>query len=270
MRAYRVAYDGRAYHGYQRQPDVPTVEDALLNALEEAGLDFEGTPDGWAAAGRTDAGVSALAQTVAFDAPEWLDPRAFTARLPEDVHVWASASVPGDFHATHDAKRREYTYFLHAPEPAPDRAAEIEAALSGEHDFHNLAADEAGTVRDLTIESEREGPFRVIRVSTDGFPRQLVRRLVAVYDRVRRGQADLDFLERVLGPDTLPGPEGVEPAPPDPLVLTDVAYDVSFSSDPEAVEMAAGRIEDRIRRDRARAAVGETVLAGLSESGDNA
>lgn len=269
MRAYRVAYDGRAYHGFQRQPDVPTVEDALLRALDDAGLEFEDVPDGWAAAGRTDAGVSARSQTVAFAAPDWLGPRAFTARLPADVHVWASASVPADFHATHDATSREYTYFLHAPDPAPERSRAIEAALSGDHDFHNLAAESTGTVRDLSIESSREGPFHVIRVRADGFPRQLVRRLVALYDRVRRGAADLAFIDRVLDSEPLPGPKGIQPAPAHPLVLTDVTYDVAFTRDPEAVNMADRAFEDRIRQDRARVAVGETIRAGLGP-GDNA
>ena len=61
MRAFRVAYDGRPYSGFQRQPDVPTVEDTLLDALRALGV-FEGSdvPPGYAAAGRTDAGVSAL------------------------------------------------------------------------------------------------------------------------------------------------------------------------------------------------------------------
>ncbi|MFB6218385.1 MAG: tRNA pseudouridine(38-40) synthase TruA, partial [Halobacteriaceae archaeon] len=64
MRAFRLAYDGRPFHGFQRQPDVPTVEGALLDALDALDIPFAGdTPSGYAAAGRTDRGVSAVAQT---------------------------------------------------------------------------------------------------------------------------------------------------------------------------------------------------------------
>ena len=124
MRAYRIAYDGQPYHGFQRQPDVPTVEDALLSALRaldvlEAGGD---TPPGYAAAGRTDAGVSALAQTVAFEASDWLSQAALNSELPESVSAWASAAVAPDFHATHHASSREYTYFLYAPAASEDSA----------------------------------------------------------------------------------------------------------------------------------------------------
>ncbi|PSQ01729.1 tRNA pseudouridine(38-40) synthase TruA, partial [Halobacteriales archaeon QS_5_70_17] len=87
MRAYRVAYDGTTFRGFQRQPDVPTVEGALFGALAALGVydPDEHRPEGYAAAGRTDAGVSATAQTVALAAPDWLTPRALNAELPADV-----------------------------------------------------------------------------------------------------------------------------------------------------------------------------------------
>lgn len=78
MRAHRFATDGRSYHGFRRQPDVETISEAILDALRE--LDHVGreeVPPGYAAAGRTDAGVSAVARTVAFEAPDWLAPAAF-------------------------------------------------------------------------------------------------------------------------------------------------------------------------------------------------
>ncbi|MDZ7850028.1 MAG: tRNA pseudouridine(38-40) synthase TruA [Halodesulfurarchaeum sp.] len=283
MRAYRVAYDGRAYHGFQRQPAVPTVENTLFSGLRDLGLEFDDDPPGYAAAGRTDRGVSALAQTIALDAPKWLSPRAFTTQLPTDVHVWASADAPDDFHATHDAIAREYTYYLHVggspsgsetsesggrgPGDDPVRIEAIESRLSGEHDFHNLAAEDTGTVRDLSVRSRREGFYRVIRVRTDGFPRQLVRRLVTLYDRVRSGRADLDFLDRVLGPEPLPGPDGIEPAPAHPLVLTDVEYGLDFEPDPTAVELAREAVSAQVRRDRSRATALESIEGDIPDRG---
>ncbi|KPN30077.1 tRNA pseudouridine synthase A [Halolamina pelagica] len=171
MRAFRLAYDGRAFYGFQRQPDVPTVEGALLETLAAGGvLDDGETPPGYAAAGRTDAGVSAVAQTVAFEAPDWCTPAALNGRLPGSIRAWAAADVPQGFHATHDASRRTYTYQLHAPDA--DDAAAVEAAnrLAGEHDFHNLTSDESGTVRDVTVGVERDGEFLVVTVGAGGFP----------------------------------------------------------------------------------------------------
>jgi tRNA pseudouridine38-40 synthase len=265
MRAYRVAYDGRPYHGFQRQPDVPTVEDALLTAL--ADLDaINSAPDGYAAAGRTDAGVSAVAQTVAFDAPDWLSPAAFNSELPGDVRVWASADAPGDFHATHDATSREYTYFLHAPDADDQRTEEALELLAGTHDFHNLTPDATGTVRDLSAHIDRDGPFLIVTFRAGGFSRQLIRRAVSVVVEVARGDADLDRIGRVLDDDPLDGPEGVPPAPPYPLVLTDVAYpELSFETDDEVVAGARRVFTDLRETHATRARVAAEIAGRLGE-----
>ncbi|MEF8787069.1 MAG: tRNA pseudouridine(38-40) synthase TruA, partial [Haloarculaceae archaeon] len=146
MRAYRVAYDGQPFYGFQRQPDVTTVEDTILDALralDVLGAD-EDTPPGYAAAGRTDAGVSARAQTVAFDAPDWLTPAALNSELPADVRAWASTDAPDEFHATHDATSRTYTYYLHAPDASDERARDPLHLHPGQHHLHNLTPDQAG------------------------------------------------------------------------------------------------------------------------------
>jgi tRNA pseudouridine38-40 synthase len=241
MRAYRLAYDGRPYAGFQRQPDVPTVEDELLVALRDCGVcDGDGdVPPGYAAAGRTDAGVSALAQTVAFAAPEWLSPAALNGALPATVRAWASADVPDDFHATHDAVSRTYRYHLYAPTTDDDRVRAALDALAGEHDFHNLTTDDAGTVRRLDATCARDGDFLVVTFAADGFARHMVRRIVSLVRAVGAGESDLDRVERVLGPDPVDGPAGVATAPATPLVLADVTYpDTDFAVDTAAAESA--------------------------------
>ncbi|PSP49975.1 hypothetical protein BRC75_02055 [Halobacteriales archaeon QH_7_69_31] len=151
MRAYRLAYGGTGYRGVKRQPHGETVEDALFGALR--GLDValvDGSPVGYTAAGRTDAGVSARAPTAAFEAPGWLRPRAFDAELPTDVRAWAVAAVDADFHATRDAAARTYRYFLYAPDAADDLADAACRRLSGCHEFQDFTPDDDGTVRDVT------------------------------------------------------------------------------------------------------------------------
>ena len=269
MRAYRIAYDGRPFHGFQRQPDVPTVEDALFDALDALDVTDGTAPSGYAAAGRTDAGVSAVAQTVAFDAPDWCSPAALGTELPDAIRPWASAGVPDDFHATHDAVARTYVYHLHAP-PArtdDDRVAAACDRLSGEHDFHNLTPDDRGTVPDLDAACAREGEFLVVRATAGGFPRQFVRRLVGLLDEVARGDAGPSRVERVLGTAALDGHAGVAPAAPDPLVLADVAYPaVSFRVDEAAAEGARAVFRERRTSALAAARVAGGVLDGLDDS----
>jgi tRNA pseudouridine38-40 synthase len=272
-RAFRLAYDGTGYRGYQRQPHAETVENALFRAL--AALDVVPTPDtppdGYAAAGRTDAGVSALRQTVSFDAPDWLAPRALNAELPADVRAWASADAPDDFHAQYDARSRAYEYHLYAPGADTERAVERRETagengsewserhvsrarnvcdrLSGRHDFHNLTPDSSGTERDLTATCERDGDFLVCRFEAGGFPRSLIRRAVTLVASVATGERDPAFVDRVLSAGSLAGPDGVGPAAPEPLLLRRVAYDLDFERD-ETAAASARRVFERRRVDR--------------------
>ncbi|MEF8842622.1 MAG: tRNA pseudouridine(38-40) synthase TruA [Haloarculaceae archaeon] len=241
MRAYRLAYDGGSYRGFQRQPHGETVEDALLGALRKLGVldGGEDTPPGYAAAGRTDAGVSALAQTVAFEAPGWLTPRALNGELPADVRAWASADVTDGFHATHDARSRTYTYDLHAPAADERLAREVCARLSGEHDFHNLTSDADGTVRHLRASATREGAFLTCHFRAGGFPRGFVRRAVRLVESVATGDRSTEFVDRVLSTEPLDGPDGVAAAAPEPLVLLSVTYPaVRFAVDERAAASA--------------------------------
>jgi tRNA pseudouridine38-40 synthase len=275
MRAYRVAYDGQPYHGFQRQPDVDTVEGRLRSALVRLGVceRGEGLPEGYAAAGRTDAGVSARAQTIAFDAPAWLSPAAFNGELPDDVRVWASADVPDSFHATHDATQRTYTYYLYAPpdadrpghEPVDDgRWADAVDALAGTHNFHNLTTDETGTERTVAIDWTRDGQFLVVQLTAGGFCRQLVRRLVSLAAAVADGSAPLSKVDRILSPEPVSGPDGVPPAPPEPLVLTDVRYpNVSFTRDEDAAVDARTVFAHRRATARTTARVADHITDGL-------
>jgi tRNA pseudouridine38-40 synthase len=273
VRAFRIAYDGRAFRGFQRQPDVRTVEDTIFAALsdldvapgsEDAGdAGTSWTPPGYAAAGRTDAGVSALAQTVAFEAPSWLTPAALNSELPAAVRAWASADTPADFHATHDARSRTYEYHLHAPGAPDARVSEALELLAGTHDFANLTTDDTGTVRTLSTDWRRAGDFLVIQVTADGFPRHLVRRIAGLLGEVASGSADSERVERVLDPEPLPGPKGVATAPPEPLLLRAVEYDISFSVDEAAAASAQSVFEERVVDHRTNARIAGAVRSGI-------
>ncbi|QDX40492.1 tRNA pseudouridine(38-40) synthase TruA [Salarchaeum sp. JOR-1] len=233
MRAFRLAYDGTRFRGFQRQPHGDTVEDDLFAALRALDVFSGEKPDGYAAAGRTDAGVSARAQTVGFESPEWLTPRALNPELPEAVRAWAFADAPDGFHATHHAQYREYVYHLHAPELDDDRARAAARRLAGAHDFHNLTTDAKNTERDVSLSLSRDGDYLVFTVRAGGFPRGLVRRLVALVRDVAAG-GSFDRVDRVLSSEPLDGPLGVPPAPAHPLALADVGYDLDFTVDDRA------------------------------------
>lgn len=244
--AYRLAYDGRAFHGFQRQPDAPTVEGALLEGLTELGVTDDGEPPrGYAAGGRTDAGVSATGQTVAFEAPDWLEPRVLSRALPAGVHVWARAEVPDTFHATHDAIYRRYTYHLWSDDLDEARVRRAIGALSGYHDFHNLTPDGTVTRRVVHLGVDRDDRWLVIAAQAPGFSRHLLRRIVAAAEAIGAGEAPLRRIGRLLSAEEISGHLNVGPAAPEPLVLRRVHYaGLDFAIDREADEAMRTWLEE--------------------------
>ena len=158
-----LAYDGTPYHGWQIQPDLPTIQGTLARAIHHITGETI-LPQG---SGRTDAGVHALAQVATFTLtvpiPAANLHRALNRALPLSIRVLALEPVPQDFHARHSALRKTYEYRIfpgglssdHAricsPMLAPyvwacpyplDLAALNQAAahILGAHDFTSFAA----------------------------------------------------------------------------------------------------------------------------------
>jgi tRNA pseudouridine38-40 synthase len=118
----QVAYDGTAFHGWQRQPGVRTVQGELEGALAVV---LESADVAVAGAGRTDAGVHARGQVASFRHDTHLPAKALPPLLgrvlPHDVRVTSAAEMPEGFHARHSARARRYVYRLLA---RPDLLAE--------------------------------------------------------------------------------------------------------------------------------------------------
>ena len=110
--ALRIAYDGGTFNGWQTQPGRQAVQDHVEAALSQ----ICGHPVGTICAGRTDAGVHALAQVVHFDTAVSRPPSAWTrgvnALLPAQVAVQHVCVVDAAFNARFSATRRAYTYLI--------------------------------------------------------------------------------------------------------------------------------------------------------------
>ena len=150
--ALKIEYHGKPFAGWQKQRDVPSVQQAIEEALQKLEPDCAGIQG----AGRTDAGVHAYAQVAHVDLQgDWQEFRLSEALnyhlKPNPVAILQAARVGDDFHARFDATQREYTFRLlsrRAPATheaglvwqinhALDVAAMQEAAnhLIGKHDF---------------------------------------------------------------------------------------------------------------------------------------
>ncbi|WP_456487968.1 tRNA pseudouridine(38-40) synthase TruA [Candidatus Alkanophaga liquidiphilum] len=255
--ALKLAYIGTKYHGSQTQPGVPTIEDELFRALKRLNLFEDRRAARYSAAGRTDRGVHALSQVVAFDLRRELSeaelkmlPRMITSMLPDDIWVLAAAEVPNDFNARRDATLRRYKYFLLNEGFDVERMQEAAEVFLGRHDFRNFTVKPQGnTVREVKkIEIHEQGRFLVIDIAANAFVHGMIRKIASALKRVGWGKCDVMWLERLL---RLEIEDKIELAPPFALVLWEVHYDkhaLSFEHDEYVCERATAWLSEEILR----------------------
>jgi tRNA pseudouridine38-40 synthase len=249
MARYKVilAYDGTGYLGFQRQGKSRTVQAVVETALRQIG--WQGRTI--LAAGRTDTGVHAAGQVVAFDL-DWKHPlqdlrAALNACLPPDVAVQAVKQVADTFHPRFAALARCYLYHIFCQEqrnPLRERFAwrvwpgvalepmqQAAADLLGTHDFSafgtppKLGGNTTRTVLQAfwrSLPAENANPELVFEITSDAFLYHMVRRLVTVLVSIGQGHLETGAVARLLDQ---PQPARVQGlAPPNGLVLVEVIY----------------------------------------------
>lgn len=256
----RLAFDGALFHGSQRQPDRPTVDGSVLEALDSAGL-LADEPS-FRAAGRTDRGVSALDHPVALDAVADLDTvaRALTGRT-KGILPWAGIEVPDGYDPRPEASARTYRYHWPLLEGLDtEAAAEAFKLFEGTHDVRHFARLEAGRRPRRTItrcESWQEDDRLVFQVTGRSFLWNQVRRMVGACLDVAEGGITLADIEAALEGTRLPRQRL---APAEGLVLFRVALDVDARPLTGVHRIAQERVIEDHRRERMHLAAVETVL----------
>ena len=222
-----ISYDGTDFHGWQRQPRAPTVQETLETRIARitcAAVTLYGS-------GRTDAGVHAAGQVANFTT-ECSIPcsgliKALNDILPVSIRVRAADEVPADFHARHSAKAKTYRYrilqgpicppFLaryiyHHPYPLDTRQmARAARLLEGEHDFTSFAGSdparkekeglEGSNVRKVfysRIVVRKKLQMIVYEVRGSGFLHHMVRNIVGTLLEVGSGKLSPDDIPAII------------------------------------------------------------------------
>jgi len=238
-----VEYDGSQLHGWQRQHGVPTVQQHLETALAKL-LQHETQVTG---ASRTDAGVHARGQVVAFATERQIPLHGFrrglNSLLPDQIAVREATEVDETFHPRHSATGKHYRYtLLVRPDRSPlwrDRAWHLSDALDldamragashliGEHDFAAFRA--AGctaktTVRRIeSIAISRDADLVRIDLHGNAFLRQMVRIIVGTLVEVGGGKRPPTQVAEIMA--SLDRTQAGITAPAHGLELVEVRYD---------------------------------------------
>ena len=244
MTTYKLLleYDGTTYAGWQRQPDRPTIQAALEDALRQ----ITRCTIAATAASRTDAGVHALGQVVGFqsDSPllphEWT--RALNGVLPKTISVRQTEVAVDDFHARYDARAKTYEYRIlnQRTRPAVDRLRVWQVAkpldvhlireasrhVLGQHDCTSFQGPAAGTKNPVCtihgIDWWQDGPLIRFTIQADRFLKQMVRALVGTFVEIGHEKRSPDALATILG--AKDRREAGPTAPPQGLYLLRVHY----------------------------------------------
>lgn len=251
MPVYRmiVAYDGGPFHGFARQPDQPGL-DTVQGKIEDALGRVLAQEVRTSAAGRTDAGVHALAQVMSFVRDE---PVAGLAVVQKSLNGMCGPAIailqieqaPDGFDARFSAESRTYEYAIlirpvadpfsrhttwHHPGPLDVEAIQKAAqALLGEHDFSSFGRlqERQSPVRRVTsIEIETAGDLVTIRITAASFIQQMVRSIVGTLVKVGEGKIPPEKMDEILHARDRQAAGPV--APPHGLFLVSVAYPEEF------------------------------------------
>lgn len=247
---FTIEYLGTRFSGWQRQANAPSIQQHVEEALEtlyKQAIPIEG-------AGRTDAGVHALAQRAHADVPFHIPERGLVlglnTLLPDDIRIKAVHEVADDFHCRFHAKTKTYLYQIwngstvsvfhketHAFVP---RALNVPAmneaarAIAGRHDFRAFTVPEpevTSTWRTVSsIEVTDRRPRLQIRVSANGFLRYMVRRIAGLLIQIGSGAMPISAVRDALEPTFA---ESRWTAPSNGLVLETVSYPAAGEPLPE-------------------------------------
>jgi len=237
-----VAYDGTGFVGWQRQE----TGDSIQGLIEDALAKIEGNVVTLHGAGRTDAGVHALAQVASARIAAPLDDgtlrRALNANLPPTIRINRVDTVPDDFHARFSALGKTYEYRIwngpamppftrlyawHVPQPLELSAMdEASRSIVGEHDFaafQGTGSKTHSTIRRVTAaEWRQDGAAVTFVVTGEGFLRHMVRSLAGTLVEVGHGRRPVADLARLIAaPDRA---RAGRTAPPHGLFLVSVLY----------------------------------------------
>ena len=280
--ALKIGYIGTNFHGFQRQPDLRTVEEELIYHLRKLNYIDDLRKSRFRIAGRTDAGVHSLGNVISFQSEKDVRINEINNSLPDDIQILASAPVRYAFKPRY-AQMRQYRYVLFQDLDI-DKLKQCAEVFKGTHNFTNFTKrfqktttrtieDIKITKADLTDYHKKEFPNLhdtlspiFVDIYGESFLWNMVRKMMRVFVDVATDKMSLDEVEKLLNPAEGEPRANIKVMEADYLILMDIQYDgIKFRYDDYACERFKRDLVDSLSDLQKRYAVRESMIKSLNE-----
>ncbi|WP_296857261.1 tRNA pseudouridine(38-40) synthase TruA [uncultured Methanobrevibacter sp.] len=280
--ALKIGYIGTNFHGFQRQPDLRTVEEELIYHLRKLNYIDDLKKSRFRIAGRTDAGVHSLGNVISFQSEKEVRVNEINNSLPDDIQILASAPVRYAFKPRY-AQMRQYRYMLFQDLDV-EKLKECAEVFKGTHNFTNFTKrfqktttrtidDIKVTKVDLNDYHKKEFPNLhdtispiFIDIYGESFLWNMVRKMIRVFIDFNIGKIDLDEIQNLLNPPEKSPRANIKVVEPDYLILMDIQYDgIKFKYDDYACERFKRDLVDSLCDLQKRYAVRESMIKSLND-----
>ncbi len=247
--ALKIGYIGTNFHGFQRQPDLRTVEEELIYHLRKLNYIDDLKKSRFRIAGRTDAGVHSLGNVISFQSEKGVRVNEINNSLPDDIQILASAPVRYAFKPRY-AQMRQYRYMLFQDLDI-DKLRECAEIFKGTHNFTNF------TKRFQKTTTRTIDDIKVTKV---------VRKMMRVFVDVAIGKMTLDEVQDLLNPPQDAPRANIKVMEAEYLILMDIQYDgIKFRYDDYACERFKRDLVDSLSDLQKRYAIRESIVKSLKD-----
>lgn len=237
----RLFYLGDAYHGSQFQSNLKTVQGELISALNkwDSKSETSYTTQTVQLSGRTDRGVHSIGQIVMISGEKKLEIDRVNRYLPPDIALWAYAIAPANFSPRYDVLMRHYRYYFDTAlsDVGLQKMRTAIQLLSGTRDYSHLSkpdGDRPTTTTIINASLLKSDDGIILDIFGTNFLWKLIRKTVSLLERIGTGTMDIQtFSDYLNGYNTIPG--GIEPAPPECLVLMETAIPICMTTSKYAI-----------------------------------
>lgn len=288
--ALKIAYIGTNFHGFQRQPDVRTVEEELIYHLRKLGyIDDDLKSARFRIAGRTDRGVHSLGNVISFQSEKEVQVNQINNSLPDDIQIIAKAPVRFGFKPRY-AKMRKYRYILFEKDLDMESISKAAKIFEGTHNFTNFTKrNQKTTTRTIekieifypTVDEDSKNKYKnyphlnnsyqpiFFDIYGESFLWNMVRKMMRVLLDVGLGKMSLEGVEKLLNPKEDEPRAYIKVLEAENLILMDVEYDgIKFNYDDYACERFRRYLVDTLLNHQKTYAIKEVMLKSLSELKD--